>query len=979
WTQPKRRGLRPTTFVALPIQRFAWCTKGPWGQCAGFKTCQVGYFCVDGRRTPCPGGTFGDSPGETKSSCSGYCPAGHFCPEGSSRPTTCGNATVYCPQGTAAPITVSMGYYSGGEGFERGVPSSIAPMEWQRVCPKGHFCRDGMLFSCPGGTFGETEGLVQEGCSGICPSGWYCPAGSVDPFSLPCDGTDHYCPKGSSRPLPVQRGYYASGLGLVSMGNTRGGYTSQVQCPIGSYCLEGIARPCPPGRFGSSQGSTNSSCSGPCRAGHYCPKGSHRSDQVHFTSYNGGYSKAVSVYGMLNPQVQDGHYTLRGHSGDSDETLNLARSSEALCEPGYWCSGGIRLSCNQGFYGSSFGETQANCTAPCAPGYLCPKGSVSSTQTLCGLLAPSGYYADGGLLFACPPGRYGARPGLATPQCTGKCSRGFFCPTRSVSTLERACGGPNYICPAGSGAPQKVKNGFYTSSFATTPQEEECPPGYFRNFTGRNSRDQTWGNYSAVVTSIPLAPCHLCRNGTFKAQSGDDVALCRQCDETTADDTEGRTSCVCRRVSGGAMDITALFFNTTSGTCQNVTKDFSPSAEASLAASTYTRFRQYECEPGFFCLEGVRFPCPPGRYGMQSQEENPLCFGECRAGWYCPEGSTSATQIPCGAPSLFCPRGSAAPQLAGPGTFTSGDFNPDLGSLSTEHGGAFRASRHVCPKGFFCPGDGQRYKCPAGTYAMEEGLDSEACSGPCAAGYYCPEGSTSSTAHKCGGVGMYCPEGSGAPTAVLEGFYGLHTGPEAGLKAALDTLNMTHSGQVLCEPGHYCNGGMKFQCDEGTFQWEYGILSQDQCLPCKAGYFCPSYPADPSLNADENECGGEDFFCPTRSAGPTPVDAGYFTVGGVSNTTRVAQVICEPGHYCSGGLRYPCPGGRYGATRGLHESTCSGYCPKGMACPEGTTEPKACEEGTYAVGGAIECNVCPGKVVEGAAPRCRDSRRCCGY
>ncbi|CAN0540313.1 unnamed protein product, partial [Ectocarpus sp. 8 AP-2014] len=46
-----------------------------------------------------------------------------------------------------------------------------------------------------------------------------------------------------------------------------------------------------------------------------------------------------------------------------------------------------------------------------------------------------------------------------------------------------------------------------------------------------------------------------------------------------------------------------------------------------------------QCEPGHFCVGGVRFPCPGGRFGASAREVRPQCQGECAGGWYCPEGS----------------------------------------------------------------------------------------------------------------------------------------------------------------------------------------------------------------------------------------------------------------------------------------------------------------------------------------------------
>ena len=51
-------------------------------------------------------------------------------------------------------------------------------------------------------------------------------------------------------------------------------FIDQVQCPPGTYCMEGVRRPCPQGTYGSSPGLSSSRCSGPCHAGYYCPQGS---------------------------------------------------------------------------------------------------------------------------------------------------------------------------------------------------------------------------------------------------------------------------------------------------------------------------------------------------------------------------------------------------------------------------------------------------------------------------------------------------------------------------------------------------------------------------------------------------------------------------------------------------------------------------------------------------------------------------------
>ena len=60
--------------------------------------------------------------------------------------------------------------------------------------------------------------------------------------------------------------------------------------------------------------------------------------------------------------------------------------------------------------------------------------------------------------------------------------------------------------------------------------------------------------------------------------------------------------------------------------------------------------------------------------------------------------------------------------------------------------------------------------CGGGRYGSEAGLGTADCSGPCARGHYCPDGSTSPTQHECGGSHVFCPEASPAPLRTLDGF-----------------------------------------------------------------------------------------------------------------------------------------------------------------------------------------------------------------
>ena len=212
-------------------------------------------------------------------------------------------------------------------------------------------------------------------------------------------------------------------------------------------------------------------------------------------------------------------------------------------------------------------------------------------------------------------------------------------------------------------------------------------------------------------------------------------------------------------------------------------------------------------------------------------------------------------------------------------------------------------SMAICPKGQYCPGDAQRYDCPAGSYADIEGTTEEDCSGLCERGYYCEAGSTDAKQFACGGPDKYCPRGSTAPNTVTSGYYGAFSGTDAFAQRLWDSRNTTCSVELLCEPGYYCKTGIKYPCPPGTFGWRYGSTTEECGGKCAAGYYCPSYldaqpdapahtiwPRAPHTIATPYPCGGVSFLCPKGSWYPVLVGGGNFTIGGDRlNQTRTGK------------------------------------------------------------------------------------------
>jgi hypothetical protein len=170
----------------------------------GQRVCPAGWFCVNGSRTACAAGSFQTATGAT--GCLA-CGAGMYTP-------TAGTV-VAC-------VRIPAGFYgTGGDATRR---TGIA------ACGAGSACVNGTAMVCGAGT---TQPQTGRSACLACPPGTFSDAIGR---STPC--------------TPVQAGFYgASAVGPA-------GSASQIICPIGSFCTNGVARPCPAGQYQSATGAT---------------------------------------------------------------------------------------------------------------------------------------------------------------------------------------------------------------------------------------------------------------------------------------------------------------------------------------------------------------------------------------------------------------------------------------------------------------------------------------------------------------------------------------------------------------------------------------------------------------------------------------------------------------------------------------------------------------------------------------------------
>nr|XP_023681774.1 uncharacterized protein LOC111851265 [Paramormyrops kingsleyae] len=131
--------------------------------------------------------------GQQAEDCS-VCPAGYFCPHASTiRPSPCG-AGSYSADGSAVCLPCQRGHYCSNDA------TSQEAMLSQMVCPAGLLCSQGL----------DRE---PQRSSTLCPKGFYCPGGSVDP-----------------NPIPCPNGTYGSQAGLRKLEEC-------TTCPAGHFCF----------------------------------------------------------------------------------------------------------------------------------------------------------------------------------------------------------------------------------------------------------------------------------------------------------------------------------------------------------------------------------------------------------------------------------------------------------------------------------------------------------------------------------------------------------------------------------------------------------------------------------------------------------------------------------------------------------------------------------------------------------------------
>lgn len=717
------------------------------------RLCEQGHFCINGAQYECPSGSYNDEQGSSSFESCRPCAEGYYCPAGSVRPTQnrCGSSKFYCPAGSARPIVVPVGYYSTTGGRRRpsewprpsetnsllvkndmgessldylisneGTGEIERPLSMElfhftprleaeinltlrsigidvrttiRKCIPGTFCVNGLASLCAPGLFGSESGLSSPLCSGICERGFFCPAGSISPFQHRCYNESYYCPKGVGAPISVTKGHYTAGGRISSNGGRLVASTFPMRCDANHTGFEE--------KHGSGRGSYLLEPAGgrPEHPESTCVE----NDMIGFELGSG--EREEDIERARYSQALSGQHSFEKDVPESDLFRNIdgSRSGMVFIDENEDKNGRLlrgelsHVRVGLARFGFQYLDVDSS-TSTADEGTMQLGGGtvpLENRKAITNLVPPSeGLTSAGGPLLR--------TASVRRQPCNVKRSPLYSAHSNATFSQWRSCFGSIL----GDADTRSVEIICETGSFCLRGLRFECPPGFFGSFKGE-SRFECSGE---------------CPEGYYCSWGSSNPTEC------------GGSHLYCPRRSGAPTPVDIGHYS-------------------SEDEPEMKKTRQVLCSPGHYCVNGTRFKCPSGSFGGRFGLFSPHCSGECSPGFFCPTGSSLPTQVQCGVTrgaSVFCPAGSSRPLPVSSGSYSIGGFDGIIGLSSN----ATRTAQVPCEPGHYCI-DGIKRQCPEGTFGSEFSLSSEACSGLCAPGHFCPPGSVSKTELRCGEIYLF--------------------------------------------------------------------------------------------------------------------------------------------------------------------------------------------------------------------------------
>ncbi|KAL8273754.1 hypothetical protein Esti_002354 [Eimeria stiedai] len=930
----------------------------------------IGYYRsdIDATLHRCPNGTLGSIPGATTEETCSSCPAGYMCeisdadgeyPRAVAEPCPAGHVCILTNQ-IKAQLLLNAGHALLEHTAQQQLlqrlaflvrTASIAHVAWE-PCLADTLRIPSMEHAVAGPLTTISDCGMKAGVFMALEDGQ--PTGAAT------------CPPGTTHP--------------DNMGSGNSGWYSMEACPAGYYCPRGSAKaiPCPPGTEGSNAKSTNGNIFNSDRCGGLNVYSYARRYVV--VVWNGD-AQLMRLWQLL-PYWQHGAHPmpkknvfdqsqwspiclqLRACASSPYESCVSCSSSKIcpegssteyscpkgwyydeandgqcqICSIGYYCSTGVPVACRAGTYGAYVPEKESPDCLPCPEGFFCDEAAMTRvsikpctagyTCNSTGLprprtICPAGAYCPEGTAISagtpCPAGTWSSQTGLTSiSECKrvragvysyegatsvdghGRCAKGYYCPEGSADPFAASC-------PPGTYNPEE--GGVSVDDCLPCPEGKDCS-----EFAVSEPRECPTSHFCPPNSTRPVA----CPTGTYSKESG--LKSESQCIKCPAGKFCSRAGLA---VPAGSCEPGFLCYG---------------GARVSKPTDGITG---EICPPGGYCLAGAErvTPCPHGYYNPRAGATSPsaciICplgdycdgaavttggiAGPCQEGFYCLEGSSSATSFPT-PQGYFAPPGSSSPLACYPGT-----YQDDTRSASCVPCPAGRYCQTLamttatsCPESSYCPaGSVAPQLCPVGTYSTASNLQYDSECKPCPAGKYCGDHGLKAPSGDCQ-AGFYCGGGSGS-SAPQE-----RSGPNQ-----------------VCPEGFYCPAGISSPqpCPANTYSPSRQAISIGACLPCDPGMVCSSQ----GIAAPDGVCPAGSYCpkgksatlcpkgheCPPGSAAPTPCKHGTFSDAQGALQCRE----CPKGFYCENASVEPGEGQK---------------CPSGFFCPPGTAFPQEypCPQGT---------------------------------
>ena len=341
------------------------------------KPCTPGYYCTTGAAAalPCPGGTMMRS-GVIMTSGDDcvICPEGTFCPVGSAAATNC-TAGTFSDQ-------------PGQEACEKCAPGEFIDTEGATVCQRctsGYYCKEGAAspIPCEGGTYGNTSGLRSSSeCTSVAPGEW-APTGAAEPevcftgFRCPGRTLDRTNTPPGSKPILVSEGgsTFTEEVDVITQELRLDAALDEYNQTAVQQILAAL--------YGLPTELLTLSVNGGSLLVTLTIQSTHAtmptSDLI-ARSLAINHTTLSTALGMSAIQVSPPHAEVQ------------MRIIEAQCPRGHWCTAGLTVKCEVGFYNPTLSASSATACLKCpSSSTTLTDGSSALTDCLC----ERGFYNNG--------------------------------------------------------------------------------------------------------------------------------------------------------------------------------------------------------------------------------------------------------------------------------------------------------------------------------------------------------------------------------------------------------------------------------------------------------------------------------------------------------------------------------------------------------------------------------------------------------